>query len=194
MKKIIIALLIFPLFAHAQADSIYITVHHSDTAKQTANGDTLHLFISSDIENVDYIFKSGISYNHHSKKKYGFSNRDLILTLSCFATASLCDAAMDAMTDHYDNSVFTRFNNPHFWNHAISWKYAPIYAGYHFDAWHETKSFGIIVATIPTAELLHRSHPIIKQHARLDRAVWYAIAGLTWNVVFNAGYNHLFVK
>jgi len=119
-----------------------------------------------------------------SKKSNGY------ICLGSLALAASFNACMDASNDHFNSSIFQN-QNPKFWNHAVSWKYAPKVYGYPIDAWHIFKTGMISSLCVPMAIVMHENLPIIKRRPLLDKCLWFIIAGVTWDAVFNTNYNHL---
>ena len=107
--------------------------------------------------------------------------------------ASLCNSAMDEMSDHYHTSVFAKFNNPQFFNHenGYSSDHSPHIAGYPIDGWHFCKSTMVVLICVPVSVVCHENFPIIKKHPIWDMILWEAIAGTAWNLTFNTNYNHI---
>ena len=106
-------------------------------------------------------------------------------------TAATCNALMDATNDHFGSSIFQN-QDPKFWNHQISWQYATKILGYHVDAWHIAKTTMVASLCVPFAIVMHENLPIIKNHPFLDKTLWWAITGISWNHIFNTDYNHVF--
>jgi hypothetical protein len=124
-------------------------------------------------------------YNSQNKKS------NIVWMGGSLATGATCNALMDATNDHFASSIFKN-QDPKFWNHQISWQYAPNVLGYHVDAWHLAKTTMVASLCVPFAVVMHENLPIVKKHPFIDKTIWWAITGISWNLVFNTNYNHLF--
>jgi|GEM_PF-2756927 len=140
------------------------------------------------------IMMLAISFCAHAKIKFydDDSKRSNIVWMSgSLLTAATCNALMDATNDHFGSSIFQNLD-PKFWNHQISWQYAPNILGYHVDAWHIAKTTMVSSLCVPFAIVMHENLPIIKKYPFLDKTLWWAITGISWNLIFNTDYNHVF--
>jgi len=117
-------------------------------------------------------------------------DRSLRNSLGAVTLAAGMNALMDTQKDHYGVSVFKNAD-PNFWNPNVSWATSKTVAGYHIDAWHIEKSIMVGALFVPVAELMHRTHPIIKGNVFWDKALWWSITGFTWNLVFNVNYEYV---
>ena len=113
--------------------------------------------------------------------------------------ASICNAIMDVISFHYDDSIFNKLN-PKYWNPQISWKnkyidwdngnkerkkflgvnIAPAFT----DAWHFFKSLMIVLMVL--AIVLYK--PLFGQ------IIDFFVIGLIWNLCFSFFYNVIFKK
>lgn len=116
---------------------------------------------------------------------------DRIIIGSCLVIAPTMKACMDASTDHYQNSVFARFNNPYFFDHSKGSPQSNLIFGYHNDFWHWCGSVEIMSYCAPFAQVLYRWHPILKKRPFWGCAIYYVGVGVVHNAIFNVNYNYL---
>ena len=99
--------------------------------------------------------------------------RIIMISITLFLLASICNACMDTLKDHFDVSVFQKFDES-FWNPAISWK-KKTFLTYRFDGWHILKSLVIIL--ICFSIVLYKP---ITDYWLLDIFIY----GMAWNICF----------
>jgi hypothetical protein len=132
-----------------------------------------------------------------------------ILILLLFALAAVCNAAMDVVTHHYEDSVFNSSeDSKYYYNPTYSWKNKYINGDVNqgrkkwffnkftihpafTDFWHLQKSSMIVLICIALAVALFGSPIIITW--------WYfiivvVVLGTIWNSTFNLFYNKIFRK
>ena len=120
---------------------------------------------------------------------------DIILYCVLIALAAMFKAVSDVCADHYDTSIFSRFN-PQFWDKSISsnnkWiggnkanghKKGLRYWDPISDAWHISNSF-MISSFIAAGIFFPAYNPFIV----------FALSGVLFTLVFNTFYNHIFKK
>lgn len=124
-----------------------------------------------------------------------------ILIIKCLlvAVAAMCNAVMDTLREHYEISIFTRFNR-YYWDGKVSWrnKYnfgqegmgikqfyrIPLMSSFS-DAWHLFKSAMIITLCLALSITTLSSSFFLLQ---------IALYGTIWNVVFDMFYNKFLRK
>jgi hypothetical protein len=130
----------------------------------------------------------------------------LLLSFIFFGLAAICNAVMDTSNHHYSKSIFSDFKNEMWWNGEISWKNKYI-DGDHTkgrvkwlfglnkpvqltDAFHFFKMWMIIFLAIS---------PICAFYSCLELNGWVSALligayGVTWNMLFSAFYDNVFIK
>ena len=113
--------------------------------------------------------------------------------------ASICNAIMDVISFHYDNSIFNKLNRK-FWDASISWKnkyvdydkgdkrrkkllginIAPAFT----DAWHFFKSLMIVLIVLA----------VVMYNPLFGKIIDFFAIGLIWNLCFGLFYNVIFKK
>lgn len=126
----------------------------------------------------------------------------IIIYAILISLAGVFKAVSDICADHYDKSIFTKYN-PEFWDKSISWKNKWIggdkvnghkkglkYWDPISDAWHISNGFmissfiaaGIFFPIIPIISIIYSS------------VIIFICSGILFTVVFNTFYNHIFIK
>ncbi len=126
----------------------------------------------------------------------------MILSITFFALAAICNAVMDVLSFRFTQSIFK--HEPFtswLWNPEISWKnkyedkdpnkpmlkLLGLFDRPFTDAWHTLKSLMIvfIILSIVTFNI---------EVSILSVIFGLIVYGTIWNVVFNLFYNHLLIK
>lgn len=120
---------------------------------------------------------------------------NIILYAILILLAAMFKAASDTFADHYDTSIFTKYN-PQFWNKTISWKNKWIggdkanghkkglkYWDPISDAWHISN--GCMVSCFIAAGIFYPA---------FNPFIVFVVSGVLFTVVFNTFYNHIFKK
>ena len=122
-----------------------------------------------------------------------------MISFLLIALASFCNAIMDVVSFHYDESVFSRFNRK-FWDASISWKnkyvdwdkgnkerkkifgirLAPAFT----DSWHFFKSLMIVLIVLS----------VVLYKPLFGEVIDFVVMGLIWNFVFLFFYEVVFKK
>ena len=112
---------------------------------------------------------------------------NIIIYTLLIALSAIFKAVSDVCADHYSNSIFTKFNNPVFWDKSVSWqrKYKK---GWQYwdpisDAWHISNGC-MISAFIAAGIFFPAYNPVIV----------FCVSGILFTVVFNTFYNKIFKK
>lgn len=104
-----------------------------------------------------------------------------LLVLACFF-----NAVMDATeNENISESIFKNLPKQ-FWYKRESWKYAPKFLGYKFDAWHISKSCMIICFILAA---IFFDWPVEKWQ---EVALYFIVGGVIWNGSFWLFYHKLF--
>ena len=105
-----------------------------------------------------------------------------MISLILFCFASMLNAVMDTLFDHFTTSIFRNLN-PDFWDPMVSWKHCNVIPiiQYPIDAWHLMKSGMVII--ICFSIVLYT--PIINIY------VDFLIFGVLWNIIFNLFFNKI---
>lgn len=123
-----------------------------------------------------------------------------MISFILIALSAICCAVMDVTQFHYSTSVFTKFNNPTYWNGSVSWlnKYVDRddkkgfrkcffgllnYPAFLTDAWHLFKSLMIVFF----------SFAIVMYSVTFNKLIDFFIIGAIWNIIFIMFYNWLLV-
>lgn len=129
-----------------------------------------------------------------------------IVSLSFFALAAICNAIQDTSVHHYHQSIFTRFNNPQWWDGQISWRQKYVsgspalgrrkimdshinYPVFFTDCFHFFKSLMIVFVCL---SIVTFTNPFAEY--------WYnyillvGIYGTCWNITFSIFYNKILLK
>jgi len=138
------------------------------------------------------------------------------MILIFIALAAICNAIMDVLQFHYENSIFCKTNDmPHskrnqYWNPEISWLNKYIggddtkglrkiwfmdYPAFLTDGWHLFKSLMIlfICASVSLIVFDFKIWSFISNRY-LAFLLLLLIAGTVWNFFFNMFYNFILVK
>lgn len=130
----------------------------------------------------------------------------IVLSLSFFALAAICNAIQDTSSHHYNQSIFIMFNNPQWWNGEISWRQKYVsgspalgrkkimdshinYPVQLTDAFHFFKTLMIVFVCL---SIVTFTNPFSEY--------WYSyvlligIYGTIWNSVFSVFYNKILLK
>ena len=112
---------------------------------------------------------------------------DIILYCVLIALAAIFKAVSDNCADHYEKSIFTRFNNPMFWDKSVSWK-RKYNKGWQYwdpisDAWH--LSNGAMICSFIAAGIFFPAY---------NPFIVFAVSGVLFTIVFNTFYNKIFKK
>jgi len=123
-----------------------------------------------------------------------------MLTIIFLVFAAICNAVMDKVSHHYFTSIFSKFNNPKFWDAGESWKNKYIDGDFTkgrrkwlfgmnvpvqvTDAWHLFKTFMIIGICSSIIVYDPGIHPLVD----------LLILGIVWNSTFSLFYNKIFSK
>jgi hypothetical protein len=126
----------------------------------------------------------------------------MVCSIIFLILAAICNAIMDTITHHWDESIFDRpvgkiTKWEMWWNPQYSWlnkyvdrnpkkpirKILGIFDVPFTDAWHTFKSLMIVFITISiSCALFNTLFPIL---------ISIIILGITWNLVFNLFYNKI---
>lgn len=106
-----------------------------------------------------------------------------MISLILIIIASISNACMDTLKDHFSVSLFQNLNEE-FWNPSVSWKKKTIMT-YRFDAWHTFKSIAIILICFAMV-----FYTPITPYKLLD----VTILGIAWNLTFEGFYSKVFRK
>ena len=134
----------------------------------------------------------------------------MILTFIFLALAAACNAVMDTSVQHYNTSIFPKFNNQKWWDGSTSWlnKYVDRdpnkgirmwfwiipYPVQLTDAFHFFKTLMIIFVCL---SIMSYDNTIIQKYLN---DVWYScviviiLLGSVWNLTFSLFYNHFLSK
>lgn len=141
-----------------------------------------------------------------------------MISLIFFALAAICNAVMDVVSFHYDESVFwkpwgNRKDNlwNQWWNANFSWKNKYILGDTHLgrkklfwkinypvqltDAWHFFKMMMIIFIALSAVTFEKHYMPLFYAVSNpLFIILLMCGYGLAWNLTFNLFYNHLLIR
>ena len=128
----------------------------------------------------------------------------LIVSVSFFILASVCNSIMDTSAHHFITSIFKKLN-PMLWNAEISWKnkyvngdpslgFRKIWKNINYpvqltDCWHLFKTLMIIFLTISVVTF--NSELIVKPYYYI---IYVGLYGTIWNVVFSFFYNRILIS
>jgi len=126
---------------------------------------------------------------------------ELIVSLSFFILASICNSVMDTSSHHYHTSILKKFN-PNWWNAEVSWKnkyvngdpslgFRKIWKNINYpvqltDCWHFFKTLMIIFLTLSVVTF--DSDLIVESYYYL---LYVGLYGTVWNVVFSLFYDKI---
>lgn len=131
---------------------------------------------------------------------------ELIVSLSSWILASICNAVMDTSDHHFHTSIFKN-KNPMWWNAEVSWKnkyvdgnpqlgFRKIWKNINYpvqltDSWHFFKMWMIVFITISIVtfkdQLFQSTNPIYT-------LFYILIYGIIWNSIFSLFYNKILRK
>jgi hypothetical protein len=116
--------------------------------------------------------------------------------------AAICNAIMDVLSHQYDASIFTKYNNPQYWDARISWrnkynegfphlgrvksKFLGIKFNKHValtDAWHLFKTIMVISICLAIVNYQYINW--------IYSVVELCLLGITWNFVFVLFYKEI---
>lgn len=119
----------------------------------------------------------------------------IIIYALLIALAAMFKAVSDVCADHYDDSIFTKFN-PQFWNKSKSWRNKWIGGekanghkkGWQYwdpisDAWHISN--GCMISCFIAAGIFFPAY---------NPFIIFGASGVLFTVVFNTFYNKIFKK
>lgn len=124
-----------------------------------------------------------------------------MISFILIALSALCNALMDVSQFHYSTSIFTKLNNPMYWNGSISWKSKYIdwdngdkrrkkwiFGKFNLpvqftDMWHLAKSMMIVLFVLA----------IVLYKPFFGILIDFFVLGAIWNLVFLAFYNKILV-
>jgi hypothetical protein len=125
----------------------------------------------------------------------------LIVSLSFFILASICNSIMDTSSHHFHTSIFKKLN-PIWWDGEISWKnkyvngnpslgFRKIWRDINYpvqltDCWHFFKTLMIIFLTLSVVTF--DSNLIINFYYYI---LYLIIYGIVWNIVFSLFYDKI---
>jgi hypothetical protein len=124
----------------------------------------------------------------------------MVVSLTFWVLAAICNACMDTLAHHYYTSIFYKPSNINnakwisFFNPDISSisAYTLPYTKYKVDAWHLFKSSMIIFLALSITFAWMSGPPLLN--------IWwyylgfFILLGIIWNGIFNIFYNHLLLK
>lgn len=130
----------------------------------------------------------------------------MILSIFFFQLAAICNAVMDTITHHWDESIFDKPKGEiskwdMWWNPEYSWinkytdrdsskpirKILGIFDVPFTDAWHTFKSTMIILLTLSVLTFNYSGNI-------LGYSMLLIVYGFAWNLPFNLFYNRLLIK
>ena len=119
----------------------------------------------------------------------------IILYTILISFAAIFKSASDNMADHYDKSIFTRFNNPMFWDKSVSWQ-RKYNKGWQYwdpisDAWHISN--GCMICSFIAAGIFFPTFNLIFNPV-FTSIIIFIVSGVLFTLVFNTFYNHIFKK
>ena len=113
---------------------------------------------------------------------------NIIFYITLIVLSAMFKAISDNCADHYSKSIFSRYNNPMFWDKSVSWK-RKYKKGWQYwdpisDAWH--LSNGGMISSFIGAGIFFPN--------QFNGFIVFLLSGVLFTLAFNTFYNHIFKK